>query len=163
MKDTSSISLRPPMSAEELLPHLFAYQQEGIPFPLTVTGQSMVPFLHHLQDRVLLVSPEQRKPRRGEILLCRRTDGSLVLHRCLKKYKDGSFLLNGDSQQWRERQSADTLLAVVDRFYRRGRLIDCDRLGYRLLTSIWMCCRPFRPLLFRTVALLRSLRGRTVR
>ncbi len=163
MKDTSSDFKRPPMSAEELLPHLFAYQQEGIPFPLTVTGLSMVPFLHHLQDRVLLVSPEQRKPRRGEILLCRRPDGSLVLHRCLKKYKDGSFLLNGDNQQWRERQSAGTLLAVVDRFYRRGKPVDCDRLGYRLLASVWMCCRPIRPLLFRAVALFRRPRGQTVR
>lgn len=163
MKVTFSAPLHPPMSVEELLPHLFAHQQEGIPFTLTVTGLSMVPFLHHLQDRVLLVSPEQRKPRRGEILLCRRPDGSLVLHRCLKKYKDGSFLLNGDSQQWCERQSADTLLAVVDRFYRRGKPVDCDQLGYRLLASGWMCCRPIRPLLFRAVTLLRRLRGRTVR
>lgn len=160
MKDMSSIKQYPPLSSESLIPHILAHQKDGRPLHLAVTGISMIPFLHPKRDSVLLVSPEQRKVRRGEILLCRRPDGSLVMHRCLKVYKNGAFLLNGDSQQWRERLPADSLLAVVDSLLRKGRHLSCNRLSYRMLVGIWMFCRPIRPLLFRTVARLRSLFGR---
>lgn len=152
-----------PMSTEALLACLYEYQAAGIAFPLTVTGISMVPFLHHMRDSVLLVSPTQRKARRGEILFFRRADGSLVLHRCLKVYKDGSYLLNGDSQQWCEHPAADQLIGVVETICRKGTYISCDRLSYRLLTAVWMICKPIRPTLFRTVAGLRRLFGRSAR
>lgn len=161
MKDCPIVNTRPSMSANQLLTHLHAALDADVPFPLLVTGTSMVPFLRHKRDSVLLVSPEQRKPRRGEILLCKRPDGSLVLHRCLKIYKDGSYRLNGDSQQWCEHPSSDALLAVVDRITRKGKTISCDHLGYRLLAYIWMLCRPIRPIIFRIVALMRRLLGRS--
>lgn len=160
MKDTPVFPSRPPLSADELLAHLEAHLENGLPFALTVTGVSMVPFLRHGRDSVLLVSPDRRRARRGEILFYRRPDGSLILHRCLKIYKDGSFLLNGDSQRWRERQSADALLAVAETICRDRKRISCDTLPYRILAGIWMRCRPFRPIIFRSVALVRRLLGK---
>ena len=63
---------------------------------LTVTGNSMVPFLVHKRDSVILSAPDDII-RKGDILFYRRKNGKCVLHR-VKKITDHGLYFIGDSQ-----------------------------------------------------------------
>ena len=66
-------------------------------FPLTVTGSSMAPLLKDGRSTVLLT--KDFVPKRGRILLFRRRDGSLILHR-VRKIDGNTLVMNGDAQDW---------------------------------------------------------------
>ena len=85
-RETDGITVR----AEELTGLMTREFSEGRSLRLTVTGSSMGPCLRHLRDQVILVSPDRRRLRHGEIVFFRRTDGKCVLHRILKE-KDANF------------------------------------------------------------------------
>ena len=52
-------------------------------FKLLVTGNSMLPFIRHLRDSVILVHPSKRIPKHKDIVLIKRTSNQLVLHASL--------------------------------------------------------------------------------
>ena len=74
--------------------HLLAQGRQEI--PVTVSGNSMCPFLHP-GDTVFL-SPAPQRLRRGQIVLFVRQNGRYILHRIHKVNPDGSFLMLGDNQ-----------------------------------------------------------------
>ena len=94
----------------------------GEPFQLTVTGGSMLPFLAPQRDTVLL-SPPARRPRRGDILLFTREDGSWILHRVRRVKKDGLYMI-GDAQTVTEGPVPESrVLATVTRARIKGRIV----------------------------------------
>lgn len=110
---------------------------------LLVTGTSMVPFLRHRKDWVLL-KPVEGEPRVGQILLV-SVGQRLVLHR-LRRKKQGRYILNGDGQAGCEVVSPEQVEAVAYAVVRRsGRTIVCDGLLFRLLSMLWWPTRPLRP------------------
>lgn len=132
--------------------------QQGRPLSLTVTGSSMEPFLRHLRDQVVLVPPEKRKPRPGEIIFFRRDSGACVLHRILKK--DGhSYLVCGDAQTWTEMVREEQILAVTEALVRKGRMISCGSRGYRFWVRLWMALRPLRKGIFALGAQVKRVFG----
>lgn len=133
---------------EKLLPIIRETLGCGGKFVLTVTGNSMAPTLHHLKDKVELVSPLVRPAARGEIVLFQRLTGECILHRVMER-KDHRLRINGDAQTWTEVIHAGQVLGVVSRFQRNGRWYDCDRIAYRAYVALWRMLRPFRPMLFR--------------
>lgn len=132
------------LSAGELTDVLDREFALGHAVSLTVTGSSMGPLLRHLRDRVILVSPSVRLPRRGEIVLFRRPDGSFVLHRILKEKEGGVLVMNGDAQVWTEEIRREQVCGVVSALVRKGRYISCDGGRYRCLSALWRFCMPVR-------------------
>lgn len=55
---------------------------------LTVTGNSMLPFLADGRDRVVLQRIEKR-PKKGDIIFYRRKNGAYVLHRVVGRRGEG--------------------------------------------------------------------------
>lgn len=113
-------------------------------FELTVTGYSMSPLLQPGRDRVLLAPADKERIREREILLFSREDGSLVLHRLLRRLKNGQLRMNGDGQVWTEDISRDQVIALVQKIRRNGKVIDCASRGYRFAAWLWTGTRPFR-------------------
>ena len=68
---------------------LLECQKTDVPVP--IKGNSMVPFLRE-GDTVYLNSLTN-EPKRGDVVLFRRADGSFVLHRIAKRLPDKSYLL----------------------------------------------------------------------
>ncbi len=127
---------------------------------LTVTGNSMAPFLHHERDAVVLAAPEERHFARGQILFFERRGGGYILHRVRRVLRDGSLVMNGDAQAWVERIRRDQVVAAVVAVRRKdGSLVDCGSLRWRLRSAMWYPTRPLRPLLFRLRARLRGGRN----
>ena len=82
----------------QCMPLLEELLREGQTLCLTVTGESMAPFLRHGRDQIRFRRPD-RPLRRGDMAFFRRANGQYVMHRVLRAEKSGALYLVGDAQQ----------------------------------------------------------------
>ena len=115
-----------------------------------VRGTSMWPLLKEGKTRVQVEAKEGKQVRKGDIVLYRRKDGTLVLHRIIKVEED-TFLVCGD-HQWKQMEQVqeEQILAVAQGFFRNGHYIDEKTWWYRLYKKFWVgnltvrrCCLAF--------------------
>lgn len=144
--------------SEELLPIIEASISENSVFPLTITGTSMTPTLYNNRDVVHLVSTACKPPKKYDIVLFKRLDGTIVLHRIIKKLPDNRFLINGDSQTWTEEISFSQIIAVTKSYSKNAKKISCDTTGYKIKSALWCSTRSFRPFLFKMSSVLKRRR-----
>ncbi len=134
------------LSPEQLAQMVTQALAHGGSFLLTVTGGSMVPTLLHRKSQVELVAPGEIQP--GNIVLARRTNGSLVLHRVVRR--QGAVLtLNGDAQSWTEQVTMEQILARVSRICRKGRWYTLGTLSDKAYCQLWGLTRSLRPGMFK--------------
>lgn len=102
-----------------------------------VRGTSMWPLLKEGKTRVQVEAKEGKQVRKGDIVLYRRKNGTLVLHRIIK-VEDDTFLVCGD-HQWKldEKVQEEQILAVAQGFFRNGHYIDEKTWWYRLYKRFW--------------------------
>ena len=102
-----------------------------------ISGTSMWPLLKAGKSRVQVEAVEEKTLRKGDIVLYRRKDGTLVLHRIMK-VKEDTYLVCGD-HQWKleEEIRVNHILAVVQGFFRDGRYVDDTTGCYRLYKVFW--------------------------
>jgi SOS-response transcriptional repressor LexA len=127
----------------------------GAPFPIVVTGSSMIPFLKEGRDTVILQKTDELC--KGRIVFFRRNSGEFVLHRIRKIYPDGRILVNGDAQSWCEITRRDNVLAEVISIKRNSRTIDPRGITSSLLSALWYPTLPIRPFILRTYTSLKRL------
>lgn len=156
MKNPSMKEATQVLAAATLAPVIQDVVESGGVFPLVVTGRSMTPTMHPQRDKVFLVSPKKRLPKKKEIVLFKRDDDTYVLHRIIGKDKDGRLKINGDAQNWTEWIRQEQIIAVVDAVERKGKKFSSDSPKYRCYLWLWGFTRPFRPALFRVNRLLRG-------
>lgn len=142
-----------PTPPEQALPRLTALLEAGLSCRLTVTGNSMLPFLRHKRDAVIL-SPLSSPIRRGDILFYLRGRTTPILHRVCAVRPDGSLLMCGDAQVGLEPITPDRVLARVTKIDKNGALIDPSTPLARLKAELWIALRPVRPYI---LAVLRRL------
>ena len=148
------------VSGEEFSPVMNEILSTGGTVSLVVSGSSMLPFLKHGRDTVNLCRCTARDLKWGQILLFRRLDQSLVLHRIRKILPDGRLLMNGDGQKWCEMIFPAQVIAYASSVERKGRLMPCNRVLFRFWNLIWYPTRPFRPMLFQIGRILFRRRKR---
>lgn len=116
-----------------------------------IRGTSMWPLLKEGKSRVQVEAKEGKKVRKGDIVLYRRKDDTLVLHRIIKVKEEDTFLVCGD-HQWKQVEMVleDQILAVAQGFFQNGRYIDEKTWWYRLYKTFWngnltvrRCCLAF--------------------
>ena len=121
-------------------------------------GYSMYPFIDPRRDEVVLAGIEDGSAlRRGDVVLYRRENGMLVLHRIYKIGQDGLYLL-GDHQTAiegpvRREQVKGKMTGMV----RDGRYMDVGNPGYRMLSVVWLWPRPARRAIMVPAARLRRM------
>ena len=121
-------------------------------------GYSMYPFIDPRRDEVVLAGIEEGSAlRRGDVVLYRRENGMLVLHRIYKIGQDGLYLL-GDHQTAiegpvRREQVKGKMTGMV----RDGRDMDVGNPGYRMLSVVWLWLRPARRVIMVPAARLRRM------
>ena len=125
---------------------------------LVVTGYSMHPFLRHLRDSVVLVPPPETL-KRGDLILYTRKSGQYVLHRIVKKPKNGAFICSGDNQ-WEPEEVCDhQVMALVESYIRRGKAFRADNFWCRTYVAFWVAMFPVR----RPILALRRCFGKLCR
>ena len=99
-------------------------------------GYSMYPFIDPRRDEVVLAGIEDGSAlRRGDVVLYRRENGMLVLHRIYKIGQDGLYLL-GDHQtaiegpvRREQGKGTTTGIGTADRYGKRRTLYGCGESG----------------------------------
>lgn len=100
-------------------------------FICPIRGVSMLPMLEQTTDAVRLVrAPERLK--KYDLVLYRREDGQLVLHRVIgvrKKF----YRVRGDNCERSEKVLPQQVVAVAIGYFKAGRYISCDDQQYLVL------------------------------
>lgn len=117
-------------------------------------GGSMYPMFRPERDEAVIGKADVSRLRRGDVVLYRRENSILVLHRIWTKKRDGFYMI-GDNQMevegpLRPEQIKGKLLA----FIRNGRRISVNNPCYVIISRLWMAARPLR-------AVVRKVRQRS--
>lgn len=162
---------------EQLAPIMSECLAQGQQVVLTITGNSMSPFLRDKKDQVVLTACDPMALEPGDVPLFRRRNGQFVLHRIVERddgvtctrwgqaerlpsHCDGlRYTMLGDAQ-WREEPdiAPDQIMAVATAFISRGKRWECADEGYQSNRLRWHRMRFWRPLLVRLYHLPRHLR-----
>lgn len=123
--------------------------QQGNSIQIKPRGYSMYPVLIPGRDEAVIEPLSDKKLKRGDVVLYRRTAENsghiLVLHR-IWKIKEAGFYLVGDNQKEIEGPLMESQIkGIMVGFYRKGKYISAQNPMYRLLTGGWLFLRPVRP------------------
>ncbi len=145
-------------SDRELFVTIHDLLKQGHKVKLTVSGNSMRPFLTDKRDQVLLEEIVVSGLRRGDIILYHRYNGRCILHRIQKKVNGGCITI-GDAYRYSDGMvNASDILAKVIRIYRKGREIDCSSALWRLVSAVWLALLPCREQVIYILKVLSRIR-----
>ncbi len=131
------------------MPVLRELLAQGQSVSLTVTGESMSPFLRHGRDQIRLAAVTT-PPQRGDMVFFRRRNGQYIMHRVLRRMPDGNYAIIGDGQQQVESPIApEQIFAVVTQVCRKGIWLGPESFWWRFFAGPWLTLLPLRPLLRR--------------
>lgn len=121
--------------------------ESGKEVSLTITGNSMSPFLAHGRDQVLLSkSPEKLK--KGDMVFYQRDNGAYVLHRICKVKKQEQYYLIGDGQiQIEGPLRRNQIFGIVTAVQRKGRWLRPGSFWWSFYQYIWLNLIPLRPVI----------------
>ena len=119
-----------------------------------ITGTSMLPLLKEGRDLVELESCSQERLKKGDVVLYKKNDGTLVLHRIIKTENGEFFTVLGDHQfNNDERVNNNQIIAVACGFFIKGRYVNEKTRWYRLYKKIWLCNLNFRRIILAVLSL----------
>ncbi len=145
------------IKSEELFPAIKELLDNNQKVRITVTGDSMMPFLREDIDSVELSATDFDSLRFGQITLIRRTNGLYILHRLIHKKRD-CFYIAGDAQYWIEGPVyPHQLIAVVSNLWRGNRQISPSNILWKTLSFIWWLRLPAFRILRRPYRLLKKV------
>ena len=137
------------MDIDAYMPVLQELLAQGQSVSLTVTGESMSPFLRHGRDQIRLAAVTA-PPQRGDMVFFRRRNGQYIMHRVLRRMPDGNYAIIGDGQQQVEFPIApEQIFAVVTQVCRKGVWLGPESFWWRFFAGPWLTLLPLRPLLRR--------------
>lgn len=132
--------------------------QTGGEFRMYPKGTSMLPLLVQGRDSVVLKRKPASQIKKHDILFYRRDNGQFVLHRLMKKKRDGTFILCGDNQTTLERHlHPDQIIGYVSQIYKGDQLLSLRSPSHRAYMLFWMWM-PLRRIVFFVRRCLRFLR-----
>lgn len=106
-------------------------------------GYSMYPMLVPKRDSVI-VKPISKKIRRGDVVLYRRDEGTLVLHRVCRVKEDGYYMV-GDNQVTVEGPlKKEQIKGILVAFVRNQKEYTVKNYIYSFYAHIWLTLRPVR-------------------
>ena len=96
--------------------------RDGFILKLT-KGVSMEPMLRQFREESLIRTLD-REPRKYDVVLFKRRDGTYVLHRIVGR-RGETFLIRGDNCMGTETVERDQILGILSGFYRGETYVDC--------------------------------------
>lgn len=122
---------------------LLASEESVEALPLTISGNSMAPFLVHGRDTVYL-SRITRALKPGDVVLYRRTNGSYVLHR-IHSLQGDFYTMAGDAHPGVEPGiHKNQILAIMTSARRKGKLEKPGTFWWEFFRTVWLRIIPMR-------------------
>lgn len=132
------------VDTKEYLSVLRELTEEGKNVSLTISGNSMSPYLIHERDQVFFEKPKVPL-KRGDIVFFQREDGQYIMHRICKAKREGYYIV-GDAQTEIEGPiSEEQIFGVVTKVRRKGKLEQSGDFWWDFFEKIWICVIPIRP------------------
>lgn len=130
--------------------------EEGREVSMTISGNSMSPFLVHERDMIYFCSPE-RELRKGDMVFYLRDNGQYVMHRIVQVTPQG-YDITGDAQYVIERNvRRDQIFARITKVKRKGKWIGPGNFWWEFFEHVWIRIIPLRrPLVAAYTALCRK-------
>ena len=99
------------------------------------SGCSMWPFLKN-KGQSVIISKIDKPPKKFDVCLFVRKDGTLVLHRVVGKLED-LYLLQGDSQNYVEKVELSNIIGIMEGFYKGKKYIPATDQKYLKKVEKW--------------------------
>ena len=119
-----------------------------------IAGTSMMPLLKEGRDRVELKPYCHERLKKGDVVLYKKNDGTLVLHRIIKTENGEFFTVLGDHQfnndEW---VNKNQIIAVACGFFIKGRYGTEKTRWYRMYKKIWLCNLNVRRMILAVLSL----------
>lgn len=113
---------------------------------ITVTGNSMLPFMKDKETLVTLEKP--KKPlKRGDVVFYHNEQNIWILHRILKVKKD-LLIICGDALNKLEYINSDWVIGIMKDFQNKDKITLSNNKYYKFKVRLWMLFRPIRRYLF---------------
>lgn len=118
--------------------------RQGKSVRIRVRGNSMLPFLRH-NDDALLALPEEKRIRRGTVVVAQTDESGIVLHRIRRIDRNGCITLLGDGNTHIfEHTDRSRIIAIVTRYYRGKHSFSPESPLMRLVGLLWCDMHPWR-------------------
>ena len=129
--------------------------QEGKDVPVTITGNSMSPFLVHGRDQVMF-SRITRPLQKGDMVLYQRRGGQYVMHRIRRiDRRRKEYYMIGDAQTVTEGPLKEAqIAAVVTSVCRKGKWLRQGDFWWEFFRGPWLYMAPLRRPALRAYALV---------
>ncbi len=126
------------------MPVLTELIEQGKEVPLTITGNSMSPFMIHGRDQILMKKPD-RPWKKGDMAFFRRANGAYVMHRICRIDPDGNCYFVGDAQWQIEGPiMPEQIFARITAVNRKGKWIRPGDFWWEFFEHIWLHMIPVR-------------------
>ena len=131
--------------------------REGNIIRIKPQGYSMYPLFIPGRDEALIQQADSTDCRRNDIVLYRRDQGILVLHRICRITSDG-FSLVGDNQYEVEGPlRRDQIIGKLIAVNHNNREFSVKNPLYKFVSSLWLFMLPVRPFCFKLSGFFRKL------
>lgn len=125
---------------------------QGIPVQFKPRGYSMYPLFVPGRDEAVVAPADVGQLKRGDVVLYRRDQSILVLHRIWRRRGDEFYLVGDNQREIEGPLRPDQMKGILVQIIRNGRQFSTENMFYRFLTALWLWLRPARPFLSHLAA-----------
>ncbi len=118
--------------------------EQGEVIQLHPQGYSMYPMFIPGRDQAVIGRADTDKLRRGDVVLYRRENSILVLHRIWAVRPEGIYLIGDNQMEVEGPLRPEQVRGILLAFIRRGRKISVKNPVYVLASRLWMLIKPLR-------------------
>lgn len=118
--------------------------REGNTIQIKPQGYSMYPMFVPGRDEAVIAPVDADRLRRGDVVLYRRGNRLLVLHRLWKVRPEGLYMVGDNQTKVEGPLGRDQVIGILEAFVRKGRRISVRHPVYWICSRIWLLIRPMR-------------------
>ena len=131
--------------------------REGNIIRIKPQGYSMYPLFIPERDEALIQQTDYTDCHRNDVVLYRRDQGILVLHRICRITSDGFYMVGDNQYEVEGPLRQDQIIGKLIAVNRSGKEFTVGNPFYKFVSSLWLFMLPVRPFCFKLSAFLRKL------
>ena len=120
-------------------------------------GYSMYPFIVPGRDEVIIEPVGSYIPKRSDIVLYRRKQGILVLHRICKCTDQGFYMVGDNQTQVEGPIEYEQIKGLMTAVIRKNKKIYVSSIFYALAGRLWLGLRPVRMYIVKPAAAVKKI------
>lgn len=121
-----------------------ALLEQGEVIQIHPQGYSMYPLFRSGKDEAVIGKADTDRLRRGDVVLYRRENSILVLHRIWAKRRSGFYMIGDNQMEVEGPLKPEQIKGILLAFIRNGRKISTNNPCYIMISRLWMAAKPLR-------------------